>query len=569
MKLNTSVKENRKAKGDFEQKMADNIKNDSKSFFAYVNSKKRSNNKIGPLKDSQGKVIENNKQSAEFLNSYFASVFTKENTSSIPEPEIVFRGAQSQCLANLQINENMVLKKLSELNVNKSQGSDEIHGKLLHEIRNDIVKPLTKLFNVSLETSIVPQDWRNANVCPLFKKGRRDNVENYRPVSLTSIVGKLCESIIKDSIVKHLEEHRLLRNSQHGFTSGKSCLTNLLEFFESVTKELDEGNNVDLVYLDFCKAFDKVPHCRLIKKLESHEIRGNVKEWIKSWLANRKQRVWVDGEQSEWVEVTSGVPQGSVLGPILFLIYINDIDNGIISKLNKFADDSKLCKSIKGKADVSVLENDLALLDKWSNLWQMKFNVEKCSVMHLGKSNAQNKYSLGNNVLKSSEKERDLGVMIDKSMKFSEQVSSAVGKANATLGMIKRSITCRKKNIVTKLYKALVRPKLEYCVQVWRPYLLKDIDKIERVQHRATKIIEECRGLCYEERLRVTGLMTLEDRRIRGDMIEVFKILKGVNKNDSGSWFQLVNNNRTRGHSLKIAKKRSRLDIRKTVSVKE
>ena len=171
--------------------------------------------------------------------------------------------------------------------------------------------------------------------------------------------------------------------------------------------------------------------------------------------------------------------------------------------------------------------------------------------------------SLGNNVLKSSEKERDLGVMIDKSMKFSEQVSSAVGKANATLGMIKRSNTCRKKNIVTKLYKALVRPKLEYCVQVWRPYLLKDIDKIERVQHRATKIIEECRGLCYEERLRVTGLMTLEDRRIRGDMIEVFKILKGINKNDSGSWFQLVNNNRTRGHSLKIAKKRSRLDIRK------
>ena len=254
---------------------------------------------------------------------------------------------------------------------------------------------------------------------------------------------------------------------------------------------------------------------------------------------------------------------GVGVGADTFLIYINDIDNGIISKLNKFADDSKLCKSIKGKADVSVLENDLALLDKWSNLWQMKFNVEKCSVMHLGKSNAQNKYCLGNNVLKGSEKERDLGVMIDKSMKFSEQVSSAVGKANATLGMIKRSITCRKKNIVTKLYKALVRPKLEYCVQVWRPYLLKDIDKIERVQHRATKIIEECRGLCYEERLRVTGLMTLEDRRIRGDMIEVFKILKGVNKNDSGSWFQLVNNNRTRGHSLKIAKKRSRLDIRK------
>src|SRR6188508_3498142 len=201
-----------------------------------------------------------------------------------------------------------------------------------------------------------------------------------------------------------------------------------------------------------------------------------------------------------------------------------------------------------------MLRNDLVLLEKWSNLWQMKFNIEKCSVIHLGKNNEQNQYSLGNVKLKCSAKERDLGVVVDKTMKFSEQVNSAVGKANATLGMIKRNITCRKKNIVTKLYKALVRPKLEYCVQMWRPYLLKYIDKIERVQHRSTKIIEECTGLCYEERLRVTGLMTLEDRRIRGDMIEVFKILKGVNKNDSGSWFQLVNNNRTRGHSLKIAK---------------
>ena len=159
----------------------------------------------------------------------------------------------------------------------------------------------------------------------------------------------------------------------------------------------------------------------------------------------------------------------------------------------------------------------------------MIFNVDKCSVMHLGKNNTKNQYEIGSDNLKSSDKERDLGVIVDKTMKFSEQVNSAVCKANATLGMIRRSITCKNKYIVTRLYKALVRPKLEYCVQAWRPYLKKDVDKIERVQHRATRMIEECKGLSYEERLKVTGLTSLENRRTRGDMI-VFKTLKGINK---------------------------------------
>jgi hypothetical protein len=264
-----------------------------------------------------------------------------------------------------------------------------------------------------------------------------------------------------------------------------------------------------LVYLDFCKAFDTVPHCRLVKKLEAHGVCGKVKEWIKNWLTNRRQRVCVDGDISEWVDVTSGVPQGSVLGPVLFLIYINDLDQGIVSKIGKFADDSKLSKTIKDQKGIEELQSDLAKLEKWSNMRQMKFNIDKCSVIHLGKVNPKNQYTLGNSILKHSERERDLGVIIDKTMKFSEQVNSAVGKANSVLGMIKRNITCKNKNIITKLYKSLVRPILEYCVQVWRPHLRKDIDKMERVQHRATRMMEECKGLCYEDRLKVTGLMSL------------------------------------------------------------
>jgi hypothetical protein len=271
----------------------------------------------------------------------------------------------------------------------------------------------------------------------------------------------------------------------------------------------------------------------------------------------------VDGDISEWVDVTSGVPQGSVLGPVLFLIYINDLDQGIASKIGKFADDSKLSKTIKDQKGIEELQSDLAKLEKWSNMWQMKFNIDKCSVIHLGKGNPKNQYTLGNSILKHSERERDLGVIIDKTMKFSEQVNSAVGKANSVLGMIKRNITCKNKNVITKLYKSLVRPILEYCVQVWRPHLRKDIDKMERVQHRATRMMEECKGLCYEDRLKVTGLMSLEDRRTRGDMIEVFKIIKGINKSDMSNWFQLANSDRTRGHKFKLVKRGSKRDIRK------
>ena len=451
----------------------------------------------------------------------------------------------------------------SKLLFRYTQCPDELHGKLLYEIRYEIVKDLTKLFNLSLETGVVPQDWRDADVCPLFKKGKRDKAENYRPVSLTSIVGKLLESILKDRIVTHLEQHKLLRESQHGFTSGRSCLTNLLVFFEFITKELDKGNNVDLVYLDFCKAFDKVPHCRLGKKLEAHGIKGEVKTWIVNWLSNRRQRVCVDGELSDWEKVSSGVPQGSVLGPVLFLIYINDLDEGVISEIGKFADDSKLGKSISSSADIRLLEDDLSKLEDWSVKWQMLFNVDKCSIMHLGKSNANHLYKIGNNMLKYSDKERDLGVIVDKTLKFSEQVNSVVCKANATLGMIRRNITCKNKFIVTRLYKALVRPKLEYCVQAWRPYLRKDIHKIEQVQGRATRMIEECRGLSYEERLKVTGLTTLEKRRTRGDLIEVFKAVKGITKIDRSSLFTIANNSRTRGHRFKLVKTRSRLDLRK------
>lgn len=559
-KLRRSVSENKKAKLAYEAKLADNIKTDCKSFYAYVNPKSRSSHKVGPIKCEDNIVITDNKTMGNHLNQYFSSVFTQENLNNIPATENCYSG---QFLTDFIIDETEVLCKLSKINVNKSMGPDEIHGKIIYEMRNELVKPLTHLFNLSLKTGFIPQDWRDANVIPIFKKGSMSAASNYRPVSLTSILGKILESIIKEKLLYHLDKNKLIKDTQHGFRNGKSCLTNLIEFFEQVTNDLDQGHAVDLVYLDFSKAFDKVAHCRLINKLHAHGIGGDILKWVKSWLSGRRQRVSIEGDFSDWVRVTSGVPQGSVLGPLLFLVYINDLDENLISKIGKFADDSKLKKTVDSDVEAQKLRQDLGNLETWASKWQMEFNVNKCSVIHLGNHNANYEYSLNNTTLKTSDKERDLGVLVDKTLKFSEHCNVVAKSANSTLGMIKRNIISRDVKIITKLYKALVRPKLEYCVQAWRPFLKKDIETLEKVQRRATKMVSQCRGLNYQERLKITGLTTLEERRNRGDMIEVYKISKGFTKLDKNKLFQFKSNERTRGHSLKLAKHRSKLEIRK------
>ena len=206
--------------------------------------------------------------------------------------------------------------------------------------------------------------------------------------------GKLVETIVKNRIIRNTDEHNLLGKSQHAFCKGKSCLTNLLEFFGGVNKHVDEGDPVDIVYLDFQKAFDKVPHQRLLRKVSCHGIRGKVLSWISNWLKDRKQRVGINGKFSEWRGVTSGVPQGSVLGPILFNLFINDLEKGVNSEVAKFADDTKLLKIVKTKADCEELQKDLTKLSDWATKWQMKFNVDKCKVMHIGKNNPNYTYNM-------------------------------------------------------------------------------------------------------------------------------------------------------------------------------
>jgi hypothetical protein len=434
---------------------------------------------------------------------------------------------------------------------------------VLKECKEELCDPLSTIFNKSIESGRVPEFWKVANVIPVFKKGDRSLASNYRPISLTSIVGKLLESIIANKIRLHLEKHKLIIESQHGFINGRSCLTNLLSFYSSIVEAVDSGKDCDVVYLDFSKAFDTVPHERLIKKIESHGIGGAILSWIRAWLYQRKQRVSINGIKSEWENVVSGVPQGSVLGPLLFIIYINDLDSGLSSNICKFADDTKIGREINSEEDSLSLQVDLDRVLKWSKDWQMQFNADKCKVLRLGNDDRVTRYELDGVVIAKSDCERDLGVMISKNLKQKDQCINVRNKANRTLGFINRSVSNKTPGVVLKLYLALVRPHLDYAVQFWSPYYRMDINSLERVQRRMTKLIPQIRNLSYEERLTKLKLHSLERRRVRGDMIEVYKWMNGHNRGDINRVLKVSTQDRTRNNGYKLDKFRFRKDLGK------
>jgi len=559
----------RKARKQFELQIVEKIKEDPKAFYSYVRNRSKTKVKIGPLKDVDGNIVSDNKGMSAILSEYFSTVFTREDVSNMPTIGNNARVDEGCFIDNIEINEMRIIKAFNELKDNKAAGVDDLNSSFVLGTREGLLKPLEMIFKQTFETGEIPSDWKKANVTSIFKKGSKKEASNYRPVSLTSHVCKLLEKIIKEDLVKYLETNRLILDSQHGFRNQKSCLTNLLEFTQFVGDKIDAGEPVDVIYLDFQKAFDKVPHERLLLKLGSLGVRGRLLNWIRNWLTNRYQRVVISGEESEWVEVTSGVPQGSVLGPVLFVIYINDLDENILSKILKFADDTKLVRGIKTFEDYYDLGEDLSKLYKWSEDWQMSFNLDKCKVMHIGNNNNLSSYSMGGQDLEEVDEERDLGVIINNKFKVDRQCAKVTKKANQVLGLIYRTFACKNKNIMLKLYKSLVRPHLDYCCQAWRPHLLKDINLLERVQKRATRMIEECKDMRYEDRLKELRLTTLETRRVRADLLEVYKIvnkLEGVNERNFFERRQIEGiASGTRGNSCKFFKKRFRVDTGKYI----
>ena len=547
----------RDAKCKYEKDLVDNFKQNPRNFFAYA-SKKQKSSTVGPMLIDNN-LVQNDLEIVEELNSFFVSVFTAEKPDNLPNIPV----NNIEHLTDIFIAPDVILKKLSTLKDYKAPGPDNIYPKLLKECAQQLCVPLSIIFRKSIDEGIVFRQWKLANITPLFKKGAKNLVQNYRPISLTSVPCKILESLIKEQLVEHLEKFNIIKNTQHGFRKGKSCLTNLLEYLEYITDQIDQGNPVDSILLDFSKAFDKVPHTRLLLKLKSVGISGKILLWIEQWLTGRKQSVVLNNVISKWRPVLSGVPQGSVLGPILFLIYINDIDDCVSSKISKFADDTKLFHKVSDLEDNDRLQSDLQRLTEWANVWQMEFNASKCKVLHFGNSNRSFSYNINSVSLEATNSEKDLGVYISNDLKPEKHINEVVLKANRLLGMIYRSIEIKSKDIIVPLYCSLVRPHLEYCIQAWRPYYVKDISKIEKVQRRALNMIEGLNGLSYHAKLQAVGLDTLEIRRIKSDMIEVFKEL--INCDTSGtSLFEYdVNRINLRGHSRKLKGKPFRTEIRR------
>ena len=339
---------------------------------------------------------------------------------------------------------------------------------------------------------------------------------------------------------------------------------------EKLSKLVDEGHSVDVIYCDFNKCFDVVPHRRLLSKCDGVGIRGKVLRWVEEWLTGRQQRVVLNGQASEWGDVVSSVVQGSCLGPCLFVIFINDIDLAMdtVGFIIKFADDSKAGRVVNTVEDQGAFQDLLHRLETWSQDWQLLFNRGKCKIMHFGQKNPRKEYTMGGHTLEASRQEKDLGVLIDENLKPSAQCAKAAAKANMVLGQLTRGCTWRDPVNLTNLYKVYVRPHLEYAQASWAPWNQADIQLLEQVQHRFTRQVSGLGALPYEERLKRLGLTTLQARRERGDMIEAYKIITGKVDVDPNIWFNPLTNRegaastRSTTGQLMLARKNAKSEAR-------
>ena len=555
----------RQSKRSFEKGIAANCKKNPKRFWKYVRKKLRTKSGVSPLlqdKKNQNSLKFDDKDKAEILQEQFCSVFTKEKSGSIPSLD----KRTDQEIKHLEITEESVRREIKSLNINKSCGPDEVNPLLLIKLVDFVAGPLTLIMNASIDGGVLPNDWKKAFVSPIYKKGAKNLAENYRPISLTSIPCKLMEKLVKDAVISHLVKHDLLSKKQFGFVSGRSTVTQLLNYLDACAEVIADGGVVDSIYFDFSKAFDTVPHKRLSMKMKAYGIEGKLLKWIEEFLTGRQQVVRVNGEISQSKPVISGIPQGSVLGPLLFILYINDLPDTIQSNILLFADDTKIFNKVSSFEDAAKLQNDIHALNEWSDKWLLRFNTDKCHVLTLGKFDNimyTHRYTLYDDELDHVFEEKDLGVIFDMEMTFAEHIAAKVKKANGIMGLIRRSFSFLDGATFKRLYTSYVRPHLEYANPVWSPHLRKLSKMIENVQDRATKLVDGMKNINYTDRLKKLDLPTLQYRRERGDMIEVWKHFHTYDKTTLSSNFRPIPRE-SRRHNFQLVRRIPKDGIRGT-----
>jgi hypothetical protein len=494
-----------------------------KKFWRYIKALRKDTTGVASLKEN-GRLFSDAKTKANILNRQYQSVFTQEDTRSIPTPD----GNPYPSMPEIFIEEAGVRKLLQQINPSKAPGPDGIPARVLKECADELAPLMTMLFNKTLMEGKIPMDWKSANITAIFKKGDRNLASNYRPVSLTSLCCKLQEHILVSNMMAHLEKHHILTDCQHGFRPRRGCEPQLITLVHDLTQKLERGIQTDLAILDFSKAFDRVPHQRLLRKIDHYGIRGTTLTWISDFLRNRDQRVVVDGDVSEAGPVSSGVPQGTVLGPILFLLFINDLPDQLKCKTRLFADDCVVYKEIKTEKDCSVLQEDLDKLANWEKKWGMAFHPAKCNILSITRSRNPKtfRYKLKGHVLEPTTTTKYLGIHLSHDMDWDDHIASITKKANSMLGFLRRNLKSAVTSTKTNAYKTIVRPHLEYCSTVWDPHHCDNRNRIEMVQRRAARYATGR----YHNTSSVTSMLedlgweTLESRRKKASLTMFYKI---------------------------------------------
>jgi hypothetical protein len=495
----------------FEEESGDGVKR-NKKFWTYIKHRRSSRPGVSPLKKN-GKLFSSPSMQASILNEQFQSAFSdgKEYTREEFVQKTGFAYTDRPAMDDIIISEEGVKKLLKNLNPNKASGPDGISPHVLKELAEEIAPILTTLFQSSLSTGDLPADWKDALVTPIFKKGEHYDPANYRPVSLTCVACKLLEHVVVSGIVNYLDTNEILSDRQHGFRKGRSCETQLLEFIDELTKYMEGGGQADVLIMDFAKAFDKCNHSLLVQKLYAYGIQGTTNRWIKSFLSNRRQAVVVEGVSSTFISVKSGVPQGSVLGPALFLVYINDLPDSLEKSARLFADDTAVYSKINTRTDQEQLQSDLDHLADWEGKWDMKFHPAKCTTLRCTQKQKPfpMDYVLHGHTLSTVPTAKYLGVTLHHRMDWDDHVNSICSKANSALGFLRRNLKVSSSSIRERAYKAFVRPILEYAPSVWDPYEEKHKTAIEKVQRRAARYVLNR----YHNRSSVSNMLQLLEWR--------------------------------------------------------
>ena len=523
----------------------------SKKLWSFIKSKRKDPCSVAPLKSRDGVQVSDAKGKAQILNEQYTSVFNPLDSQA---PEVGL--TDHPTLPPIKVTEERVQKMLKNLNANKAAGPDLISPRLLKELATELAPVLTHLFQATINTGTIPHQWKSANVSPVFKKGDRSKPANYRPVSLTAVCCKLNEHIIAKAIMNHLEEHGILSDMQHGFRRARSCETQLVTFIQELVDTVADGGQIDVVIMDFAKAFDKVPYQRLLGKLHHYGIQGSTLNWIDAFLSDRTQKVIVDGEASEPAPVTSGVPQGSVLGPILFLCYINDLPEQVSSRCRLFADDSILYREIRTPQDSRVLQEDLDALAAWEEKWGMAYHPDKCTVLRITrkKQPTVTSYSLRGHQLETVDHATYLGVEIADDLSWKKHITKVKNKATKTLGFVRRNVTTSSIKAKTLAYQSLVRPQLEYSAAVWHPHTEDLTNTLEMVQRRAARYVlnQYARTASVTAMLQRLEWEALQDRRKKLRLALMFKIINQIVAIPAEPYFKPVTRRTRSHHTLKF-----------------